>query len=123
MSWKKTFLWSALIFLAALVIGLSVTAITGSDAAAAVAVFISSSSLYFAFLRRTPRRYLHALIAFAIVEALDWIIPLALGASFWQLLGNWDSSAKHLGAAVLGLTIAILRSNNSFKPKPLRGSA
>jgi hypothetical protein len=122
-NWKKTLLWSALIFLAAFGVGLSVSALNGSEAVVSIAIFASSSSLYFFFLRRTPRRLLHALAAFITVEIIDWGIPLLLGASFWQMLADWDSSAKHLGAAILGLTIAHLSSNNSFKPKPLRGSA
>ena len=123
MHWKRTIAWSALIFLAALVVGISVNFLFGSDTLASAGIFASSSLLYFAFLRRLPKRLLHALAAFLIVEAIDWSMAFGLGAPLSELLADWGSTAKHLGAVLVGLTAASLSSNNSFKPKPLRGSA
>ena len=118
MNWKRTIAWCALIFVAALVIGL----LLGNGTASMVGVFISSTTLYCLFLRPIQKsRLAHALAAFLLVEAIDWAIPLLLGASPIHMLSNWDSSARHLGAVFAGYAIAVLSSNNSFKPSPLRG--
>ena len=120
MNWKRTLGWSLLIFFAALVVGLSL----GTGLLSTIGVFASSTTLYCFFLRPIERnRIRHFVIAFLLVEAMDWIVPVALGAPISHMLDNWDSSLRHLGAGLLGFTIARLSSNNSFKPKPLRGSA
>lgn len=110
MNWKITIFWSALIFLTTFVVGLIAHTVTDSEVATSGVIFVASSLLYFAFLRCVPRRFAHAIAAFVIVESIDWAIPLILGASLGQLLGDWSSSAKHLGAAIVGFTIASRRS-------------
>lgn len=105
MNWKRTLAWSVLIFVAAFVVGFCL----GAGAASMVGVFVSSSTLYCFFLRPIRKmRFRHALAAFLLVEVIDWITPLLLGASLSQVLGNWDSSARHMGAALLGLAVASL---------------
>lgn len=114
-NWKRIIGWSLLIFTAALIVGL----VLGTGALSSVGVFVSSTTLYYFFLRAIPvKRPGHLIVAFLIVEAIDWVIPLMLGAQLSHLLGNWDSTAKHLGAALLGMILAGLSSNNSVR-KPL----
>ena len=85
MSWKRIFAWPALIFAAAFGVG----SVLGTDAASMIAVFVSSSSLYCLLLRPIRKnRFQHALAAFVLVEVIDWTVPLLLGASLSQVLGN-----------------------------------
>ncbi len=112
MAWKRTIAWSVLIFVAALIVGLAL----GTGRASTIGVFLSSTTLYYFFFRPLRvARVRHGIAAFLLVEAIDWSIPLMLGAPFSFLLDNWDSSARHLGAATLGCALAWLSSNNSFK--------
>ena len=120
MNWKRTAAWSVLICVAALIVGLSL----GTGRVSTIGVFASSSILYCCFLRPLRKRHLrHAIAAFLLVEAIDWSIPLVLGAPVRYMLDNWASSVRHLGAAVFGLAAAWLSSDDSFKPKPLHDSA
>ena len=101
MNWKRIFLWSLLIFLAAQVIGfcsgLSILhwEIYGNSLAQAIenarlvrrmVVAVVSFALYFLFLRRiTKARLLHALAVFAGVQAIDMILSYALTRSVLEL--------------------------------------
>jgi hypothetical protein len=119
-NWKRIFAWSTLIYAIALIVGFSL----GTDRASTTGVFVSSSTLYFYFLRPFRQgRLRHAIAAFLLVEAVDWSIPLIFGAPVSYMLDNWASSVRHLGAALFGLTAAWLSSKSSVKPRPLHGSA
>jgi hypothetical protein len=115
MNWKRIAKWSAFIFLAAQFIGhsiyywmnaLSVNALS-AQSVTRMGVFVSSTTLYYLFLRADLRfRLAHATVAFLLVESFDWSAALLLGAQLSELLANWQPSARHLAAAVLGLAIA-----------------
>ena len=105
MNWKRIFIWSALIFVAAFAVGFSL----GSGIASMIGVFLTSSTFYWLFLRRIRKnRFGHAIATFIFVEVIDRIIPLFLGAPLSYALSNWDSSARHMSAALLGLALASL---------------
>jgi hypothetical protein len=117
-NWKRILMWSLLIFTSALLVGL----LLGEGILATAGVFASSTVLYYFFVRPLPtRRLRHLAAAFLLVEAIDWIVPMTLGAPLSYMLDNWGSSAMHLGAALLGLILARLSPENAFKPPPLRG--
>jgi len=119
-NWKRIVGWSLLIFTAAVIVGL----VLGTGALSSVGVFVSSTTLYCFFLRALPaKRLRHLIVAFLLVEAIDWVIPLMLGTQLSYLLSGLGSTAKHLGAALLGMILAGLSSNNSFKPSPYQGGA
>ncbi|MGO4223645.1 hypothetical protein AB4Y64_17560 [Lysobacter sp. TAF61] len=87
-------------------------------------LFIARTALYFAIARRDATFGLKQLaLIVASIEIFDCITVLALGAPLAYLQEHWWYSPLHLLAAITGLGAAQLRANNSFKPKPLRGSA
>ena len=79
-------------------------------------------ALYVLFLRGVPCRHMtHAAILFLAFELLSALALTLLGQPI-----PWSMPVGHTVAAVLAIgTVWLLRarSNNSFKPKPLRGSA
>jgi hypothetical protein len=96
-----------MVFCSALLVGFCVGAVTGSRVIEDSSVFISSATLYFLFLRPVRSlRLAHIATAWFAVEAMDWAIPLALGASPSELLSEWGSTARHLGSAMLAFCAA-----------------
>jgi len=84
----------------------------------------TGAGLYWRFAARTPRsKALNVLLVYVIVQVIDIAIASVLvGMPLDEWLDPWGT-AETLSSALLGLGLASLGSNNSFKPKPLRGSA
>lgn len=105
MKWIRIFAWAALIFVSAILVGFAF----GTGTTSTVGIFLSSSALYCLFVRPIQvRRFRHVIAAYLLVETIDWSVPLLLGATPSQLLDYWESSARHLAAALLGLAVANL---------------
>jgi hypothetical protein len=137
-NWKRIFAWSLLIFVAANAVafssGLTMArwdlygktieeAIANSQIVRRLAIGFVAALLYWRFALGIPaKRLLHVLAVYALVQLLDIGVSALFGTPANELLDPW-SMARSLLAAIIGLGAASLSSNNTFKPKPLRGSA
>jgi hypothetical protein len=121
-NWKRLTGWAVLIFVLYQVVALLVYA-TPVASASIIAAQSSAFVLYFVFFRRTANHKLLLGIAlFLLIQLIDIAVLFALSRS----LDGWldlQGTAISFSVCVLAYLASLMSSNNSFKPKPLRGSA
>ena len=137
MHWKRVFGWSFVIIIAANVLGLLSGLILGNSEireetigrlielhriGRTIAIGTVSAFCYWRLGAGVAHKALNILAAFLLVQLLDIAVAYLMGASIGELLDIWPSVRGLLYAAI-GYFFARLRPNNSFKPRPLRGSA
>ena len=121
-NWKRLVVWAALIFVAYQAVSL----IVHTTPAASFSTFTAQASAFLAYLvffRRTPshKPSLGAAL-FVLIQLIDIAVLFALSRS----LAGWldlAGTSINFAVCVLAYIAAQMSSNNSFKPKPLRGSA
>jgi len=137
-TWKRVFAWAVGIYAAGMVIGFSSgltmghwqiygstieEAVENARLVRRIAYGIAGAVLYWRLAASAQRRILHVVATFAFVQLIDLTISFFLfKISARELIDAWALGRSFVAAAV-GLGVASLGSNNSFKPKPLRGSA
>lgn len=83
---------------------------------------IVGAILYWRLAVPVQKRLLHVAAVFVTVQLIDLTVSFFLfGTPASRLIDAWGLGRSLLAAAV-GLGLASLGSNNSSKPKPLRGS-
>ena len=99
------------------------TAVANARLVRRIAYGVIGALLYWRFAAAIPtKRLLHVVALYVLVQLIDLCVSLLLGTSVQDWFDPWFLGRSLLAAAV-GFTVAGLGSNNSFKPKPLRGSA
>jgi hypothetical protein len=137
--WKRVVVWSVLIFVAANMVGLisgftmgnweiygrtMEEAIINARLIRRIGYGIVGAILYWWFATGVASKpLLHVVALFALVQVIDLLFSFfVFSVPANELFDYWAIGRSFL-AAMVGLGIAWLGSNNSFKPKPLRGSA
>ena len=136
--WKRVFVWSLLIYVAAMAVGISsgltmgAWEIYGSTIEEAVenarlmrrlAYGIVGALLYWRLAAPVRQRLLHVAAAFIVVQLIDLTVSFLLFRVPAEELIDVGAIGRSLLAAAAGLGLAWLGSNNSFKPTPPRGAA
>ena len=135
--WKRIFTWAVLIYAAAMVVGFSSglsmkywefygstmdEAIANARLVRRITYGIVGAILYWRLAVPVQKRLLHIAAVFITVQLIDLTVSFFLfGTPASRLIDAWGLGSSLLAAAV-GLGLASLGSNNSSKPKPLRGS-
>jgi len=137
--WKRTIAWAILIFvcanMVALISGFSMgnweiygrtmeEAVANARLIRRIGYGVVGAILYWRFAAGvTSKLLLHAFSLFALVQIIDLSFSFfVFSVPAGELVDPWAMGRSLLAAAV-GTGAAWLGSNNSFKPKPLRGSA
>jgi len=137
-AWRRVLTWSMVIYisvsLVAFLFGLSMAAwqiygLTLEEATETnrqiriVFYWTTAALLYWRFAAPLSRRAVNVLAVFIAYELISGLVLVfAFGDPVSELLAPW-TLGRSVIAAIIGWGIASLGSNNSFKPKPLRGSA
>ncbi|TLX20679.1 hypothetical protein [Thermomonas fusca] len=121
-NWKRLVGWAALIFVAYQAVSLIVYT-TPAESYSTFAARASAFLAYYVFFRRTPshKRLLGAAL-FVLIQVIDIAVLFALSGS----LAGWldlPGTSINFAVCLLAYLASQMSSNNSFKPKPLRGSA
>ncbi len=136
--WKRVLAWSVLIYMAAMPVGF-VSGLTmgnweiyGSTIDQSIenarlvrrlAYGIVGALLYWRLAAPVRQRLLHVTTTFIVVQLIELTASFLLFRIPAEKLIDGEAIGRSLLAAAVGLGLAWLGSNNSFKPKPLRGSA
>ena len=136
--WLRVLAWSVLIYAAAMGVGLLSgmsmgywelygstmdEAIANARLVRRVAYGLVGVFLYWRLAAPVQKRLLHVAAAFIVVQGIDLTVSYFLFRTPARELIDLWSLVRSSIAALVGLGLASLGSNNSFKPKPLRGSA
>ncbi len=121
-NWKRLIGWAVLIFVVFQAVALLVFA-TPFDSASYFAAQSCAFILYFSFFRRTTNhKVLLGIALFVLIQLIDLAVLFVLSGS----LNGWldlPGTAINFAVCMLAYIASLMSSNNSFKPKPLRGSA
>ena len=137
--WKRIVAWAILIFVGANLVGLisgfsmanweiyggtMEEAVANARLVRRIGYGVVGAILYWRFAAGvTSKLLLHAFALFVLVQIIDLAFSFFVFAiPARELVDPWAIGRSLLAAAV-GTGAAWLGSNNSFKPKPLRGSA
>ena len=136
--WRRVVVWAALIYVAAMVVGFSSgltmgnweiygstidVAVENARLVRRVAYGAVGAILYWLLAAPVQQRLLHVAAVFVVVQLIDVAVSFfVFHTPAAELIDLW-SLGRSLLAAAVGLGLASLGSNNSFKPNPLRGSA
>lgn len=136
--WGRVLAWAALIYGCAMVIGFSSglsmgyweiygsamdEAIENARLARRIAYGAVGAILYWRLAAPVQQRLLHVAAVFVTVQLIDLTVSFFLFRTpARELIDAW-ALARSLLAAAVGLGVASLASNNSSRPKPLRGPA
>jgi hypothetical protein len=121
-NWKKLVFWAVLIFVVFQLVGIAVFVTYPNRLVGDIATHLSAFGLYFLFFRRTVSHQLLLGVAlFLTIQLIDIVVVTALSGSAPDL--DLPGTAISLSVCLLAYLVHRLSSNNSFKPKPLRGSA
>jgi hypothetical protein len=119
---KRLICWAFLIFVVYQGVALLVSTTSAAPFSAYVAKF-SAFLLYFTFFRRTPSHKLWLGIAlFLLIQLIDVAVLFVLSGSLEGWL-DLQGTLANFAVCALAYLVSLISSNNSFKPKPLRGSA
>jgi hypothetical protein len=121
-NWKKIIGWASLIFVVFQAINILVLITFPVRIVGDVLGQLACFALYFLFFRRTAtHRALLGTCVFLMIQAIDIGVVSLLSRSIPPLL-DWGMAVS-FAVGLLAYVTARMSSNNSFKPKPLRGSA
>ena len=137
--WGRVVAWSFLILLAVYAVGflsgLTMTRWTIYGATIEEAVLnarlvrwigygVVTALLYWRFAAPlTKNRWLHVLAAFVLIKVLEMLVSAVIFRAPASELIDVGALSRSSIAALVGLGLASLGSNNSSKPTPLRGAA